>query len=37
LRLGEGSSVAHIFARLDRPAAPAILDALQRDGVVEQD
>src|SRR6266516_4721532 len=37
LRLGEGSSVARIFARLDRPAAPAILDALQRDGVVEQD
>ncbi len=37
LRLGEGARVAHIFARLDKPAAPAILDALQRDGVVEQD
>jgi prefoldin subunit 5 len=37
LRLGEGTSTAYIFARLDKPPGPVTLSALQKDGVLEQD
>jgi vacuolar-type H+-ATPase subunit I/STV1 len=37
LRLGEGTSTAHIFARLNNPPGPVTLSALQKDGVLELD
>jgi prefoldin subunit 5 len=37
LRLGEGTSTARIFARLDNPLGPVPLAALQKDGVLEQE
>jgi hypothetical protein len=37
LRLGEGTSTAHIFARLNNPPGPVTLNALQKDGVLELD
>ncbi|GEM_PF-5502117 len=37
LRLGEGTSTARIFARLDNPLGPVSLATLQKDGVLEQE
>jgi prefoldin subunit 5 len=37
LRLGEGTSTAHIFARLNSPPGPVTLNTLQKDGVLELD
>ncbi|HYY91654.1 MAG TPA: hypothetical protein VE955_06670, partial [Candidatus Dormibacteraeota bacterium] len=37
LRLGEGSTGVRIFARLEKQPAPAVVSALQKNGVVELD
>ncbi len=37
LRLGEGTTAAHIFARLEKTPLPVTLNVLQRDGVLELD
>ncbi len=35
LRLGEGTNTAHIYARMEKPPPPEILNALVRDGILE--
>ena len=37
LRLGEGTTATHIFARLEKPPTAIQLNSLQKDGVVELD